>query len=83
MLLGTATITDKELGRLKSRIGKELRVVQHKTVASQDNITWSAYAIGDDNPLWLDPAYASNTRYGCTIAPPSFLLIVLPTRHKV
>jgi len=26
---------------------------------------------GDDNPLYTDPDYAKNTRYGCLIAPPT------------
>src|SRR5690606_27980533 len=32
-----------------------------------------AHGIGDDNPLWCDPQYAQNTRYGGIIALPSFL----------
>jgi len=37
-----------------------------------------AYAVGDDNPLWLDAGrIAAQTRYGCTLAPPYFLYSVL------
>src|SRR5262249_5454576 len=32
-----------------------------------------AHGIGDDNPLWCDPAYAAGTRWGGVVAPPSFL----------
>ena len=32
-----------------------------------------AQAIGDENPLWNDPAAARKTRYGGLIAPPTFL----------
>ena len=32
-----------------------------------------AEAIGDDNPLWTDEAYARRTRYGGITAPPTFL----------
>ena len=31
-----------------------------------------AEAIGDDNPLWLDPDYARSKGYANVIAPPSF-----------
>jgi len=41
--------------------------------ASRDNIRHYAHGIGDDNPLWCDPDYASRTRYGELIAPPSFV----------
>ena len=42
--------------------------------ASRDNIRHFAYGIGDDNPLWSDPAYAEGTKYGTIVAPPSFVL---------
>ena len=29
------------------------------------------YLYGDDNPLYTDPDYAKDTRYGCLIAPPT------------
>ena len=41
--------------------------------ATRDNIRHYAHGIGDDNPLWCDPAYAAGTRYGTIIAPPSFV----------
>ncbi|MGH7987532.1 MAG: FAS1-like dehydratase domain-containing protein [Candidatus Binataceae bacterium] len=41
--------------------------------ASRDNIRHWAHGIGDDNPLWCDPAYAAQTRYGHVLAPPSFI----------
>src|SRR5215212_2405280 len=38
------------------------------------------HAAGDDNPLFLDPAYAGTTRYGAVICPPLGLraVTVLP-----
>lgn len=41
--------------------------------ATRDNIRHYAHGIGDDNPLWCDPAYAATTQYGEVIAPPSFV----------
>ena len=77
MVLRNTLIEDNEINRLRERIGKELRVYQHNTAAAQDSVTWMAYAVGDDNPLWLDAGYAAQTRYGCTLAPPYFLYSVL------
>lgn len=37
-----------------------------------DMIRHFAYTIGDPNPLWSDPDYASNTRWGGIIGPPIF-----------
>lgn len=50
--------------------------------ASPDAIRHFAYGIDDDNPLWLDPAYAAGTRHGTLLAPPAFLASVLyPILH--
>ncbi len=41
-----------------------------------------AYGISDDNPLWLDIDYATKTKYGKLLAPPTFLTSVLyPALH--
>lgn len=37
-----------------------------------DMIRRFAFSIGDPNPLWSDPNYARNTRWGSIIAPPVF-----------
>ncbi|UCH37393.1 MAG: MaoC family dehydratase N-terminal domain-containing protein [Candidatus Bathyarchaeota archaeon] len=37
------------------------------------NIRWFAHQLSDLNPLYIDPAYAAKSRYGCIIAPPSIL----------
>ncbi|MEQ8232312.1 MAG: MaoC family dehydratase N-terminal domain-containing protein [Gammaproteobacteria bacterium] len=68
-------ITDAALDSLRRRIG----VVIEDTLepwcyeATRDNIRHYAHGIGDDNPLWCDPAYARGSRYGDIIAPPSFV----------
>jgi len=68
-------ITDRGLDELRQRIGVSivdtLEPWCHE--ATRDNIRHYAHGIGDDNPLWCDPAYAAKTRYGDVIALPSFL----------
>ena len=68
-------ITEEGLDSLKRRIGVEivdtLEPWCHE--ATRDNIRHYAHGIGDDNPLWCDPAYAAKTRHGGIIALPSFL----------
>lgn len=68
-------ITDEALAALRGRIGiridNTLEPWCHE--ATRDNIRHYAHGIGDDNPLWCDPDYAANTRYGGIIALPSFL----------
>jgi acyl dehydratase len=52
------------------------------TEASADAIRQFAYGTDDDNPLWIDPAYAAKTRLGRLQAPPGFLVSVLyPMLH--
>lgn len=52
------------------------------TAVTADAIRHFAYGISDDNPLWLDPAYAAESRYGRLVAPPTFLISVLyPLLH--
>src|SRR5580693_789373 len=68
-------ITEEKLDDLRKRFG----VIITDTVepwnyeATRDGIRHYAHGIGDDNPLWTDPAYAEKTRYGTIVALPSFL----------
>jgi acyl dehydratase len=41
--------------------------------ATRDNIINFADAIGDNNPLWINPEYAARSRFGRLTAPPTFL----------
>jgi acyl dehydratase len=41
--------------------------------ATRDGIRHYSYGYGDDNPLYCDPAYAANARWGQITAPPGFL----------
>jgi acyl dehydratase len=68
-------ITEEKLDDLRKRFG----VIITDTVepwnyeATRDGIRHYAHGIGDDNPLWCDPAYAEKTSYGTIVALPSFL----------
>ncbi len=68
-------ITDADLEALGRRIGLKIEntVEPWCYEATRDNIRHYAHGIGDDNPLWCDPGYATNTKYGGVIALPSFL----------
>ncbi|MFL5254392.1 MAG: MaoC family dehydratase N-terminal domain-containing protein [Rhodopila sp.] len=68
-------ITDAALDALRSRIGTPIENTAEPWCheATRDNIRHYAHGIGDDNPLWCDPAYAGGTRYGGIVALPSFL----------
>ena len=71
-----AKITDEALDSLRRLIGVPIAdtVEPWCYEATRDNIRHYAHGIGDDNPLWCDPAYAAAApRYGTIIAPPSFV----------
>lgn len=68
-------ITDQGLDDLKRRLGVEIVGSAEPWCheATRDNIRHYAHGIGDDNPLWCDPEYAAQGRYGGVVACPSFL----------
>src|SRR5262249_27859212 len=68
-------ITDQALDALRQRLGQRIEHTLEPWCyeATRDNIRHYAQGIGDDNPLWCDPAYGKTTRYGDIIALPSFL----------
>ncbi len=68
-------ITERGLEDLRSRIGVRIEDTLEPWCheATRDNIRHYAHGIGDDNPLWCDPAYAAATAHKGIIAPPSFL----------
>ncbi|MCS6927775.1 MAG: MaoC family dehydratase N-terminal domain-containing protein, partial [Candidatus Binatia bacterium] len=71
-----AVITEKGLADLRKLIGVPVEdsVEPWCYEATRDNIRHWAHGIGDDNPLWCDPAYAARSPYGRLVAPPSCLL---------
>ena len=68
-------ITEEGLDDLRKRIGVPITdtIEPWNYEATRDGIRHYAHGIGDDNPLWTDPAYAEKTRYGTIVALPSFL----------
>ena len=68
-------ITDQALDALRSRINMPIENTLEPWCheATRDNIRHYAHGIGDDNPLWCDPAYAAKTQYCGIVALPSFL----------
>ena len=68
------TINDENLGRLRNRMGRVYPIEQpFLRYVNSDSIRHVARAIGDANPLWIDPAHAQKSRYGRIVAPPAFL----------
>ena len=70
-----ARITDEALDALRARQNVPIENTAEPWCheATRDNIRHYAHGVGDDNPLWCDPAYAAKTRYGGIVALPSFL----------
>jgi acyl dehydratase len=67
-------ITDSELSRLRQLMGVELEVKEpFNRYATADTIRHFAHGIGDANPLYADEDHGQRTRWGVTVAPPSFL----------
>jgi acyl dehydratase len=48
----------------------------YEPISQHDIRRWAIYSVGDDNPLWSDSEYAKRTRWGGTIAPPTFLYTI-------
>lgn len=69
-----ARITDADIERGRRQIGvpQYERNPPFNMVATSDAISHFAFGIGDDNPLWHDPAYGRSTRWREQIAPPLF-----------
>ena len=68
-------ITESGLDDLRKRIGVPITdtIEPWNYEATRDAIRHYAHGIGDDNPLWCDPAYAEKTSFGTLVALPSFL----------
>jgi acyl dehydratase len=74
-----ATINQKMIDEARALIGKDLIVYQYNEFASYDTIRHYAFGIGDDNPLWADEEYAASTKHKTQLAPPLFLISIMPS----
>ena len=63
--------TPEILDFYRQHIGREYPCEGWITEANADAIRHFAEGVGDDNPLYLDPAYAERSRFGSIIAPPT------------
>jgi acyl dehydratase len=77
--LAQGKFSDAMLAHMRSMIGTELRTdgCVNNEYATRIAIMRFCEGIGDDNPLWTDPAYAAQTAWGGLIAPPSFIFACL------
>jgi acyl dehydratase len=68
-------ITEEGLDDLRARIDVPITdtVEPWNYEATRDAIRHYAHGIGDDNPLWCDPAYAEKSAFGTVVALPSYL----------
>jgi len=68
-------ITERSLADLEKLVGVPVEdsLEPWCTEATRDSIRHWAHGIGDDNPLWCDPAYATASPHRRLVAPPSFL----------
>jgi acyl dehydratase len=66
------TITDEGIARLRARIGipEPHTVAPHYVRPGLDAFRHVANAFGDDNPLWCDPDYGTETVWNSSIASP-------------
>jgi len=74
---------DEFVRRSRELTGQEVHErTPWNTDVTADAIRHYAFGTADDNPLWLDPAYAAKGPYGRLAAPPAFLTSVLyPILH--
>jgi acyl dehydratase len=68
-------ITPEKVERLRKRVGipGKHRLAPFNRVSHMDTIRHFAHGLGDDNPLFCDPAYAAKTRWGGIVAPICYL----------
>ena len=76
--MAQGALTDEMIEQMRKRAGTKMRIgaAINNEVATASAIRRFADGIGDSNPLWRDFEYARKTRYGCIIAPPSWVLSV-------
>lgn len=68
-----AAITEEGIASLRARLGSYYRMGPTLLRVSAEDIKICAEGNGDINPLYNHEDYASQTRYGSLVAPPTFL----------
>jgi acyl dehydratase len=67
-------ITEEGVAQLERRLDVEHEIAEpFLRYVNSDSIRHVARAIGDTNPLWIDPEHAAASRFGTEVAPPAFL----------
>jgi acyl dehydratase len=69
-------ITDEALAAMRAKFGVPYYMIRQNEAASKDAIRQFCNGIGDDNPLYRNPEYATRTKWGHILAPPTFLYAV-------
>ncbi|QGN54215.1 MaoC family dehydratase N-terminal domain-containing protein [Novosphingobium sp. Gsoil 351] len=71
-------LTDEDIASAQKTVGYDVAETRNLFIeqATENNIRNYAHGIGDDNPLFTDPAYAEKTRWGGVIAPPSMAEVI-------
>ena len=69
-------ITEEGLEKMRAKFGVPYYMIRQNEVASKDAIRQFCNGIGDDNPLFRNPEYATRSRWGHILAPPMFLYAV-------
>lgn len=65
-------ITELAVRGLRNRMGKKFPIeYPYLRHVNQDSIAHVARAVGDMNPLYIDPEYAGKTRFAKLVAPPA------------
>jgi acyl dehydratase len=68
----TPDVEDREYEAVVALEGQPIRIEQYNYEASWDAVRHYAQGLGDDNPLYCDPAYGEGTPYGALLAPPTY-----------
>lgn len=64
-------MSEEAVAKLRRRLGKVMPIDEpYIRYINRDSITHFARAVGDQNPLYVDPEYAANGPHGGLIAPP-------------
>jgi acyl dehydratase len=67
-------ITEESVEEVRRRLKKVFPIEEpFVRYINGDSIRHAARAIGDMNPLWIDPQHAKASRYGRCVAPPALL----------